>query len=59
MKVYYLRKGDVCPCCGEPIQTDDEETLAKLAEFAMALEGCELGRDHLEAVGFAWPEVPE
>lgn len=25
MKVYYLRKGDVCPCCGETIKTDDEE----------------------------------
>lgn len=59
MKVYYLRKGDICPRCGEAIQTDDEETLAKLAEFAMALEGYELGRDHLEAVGFAWPEVDE
>lgn len=29
-----LRKGDPCPCCGNPIPTDDEATLGLLTVLA-------------------------
>lgn len=58
-KCYKLRRGDVCPCCGQKISTDDPVSLAALADLAMSLEGSELGREYLEAVGFSWPEVAE
>ena len=29
-----LKKGDPCPCCGQPIKTDDPEILQLLTEIA-------------------------
>ena len=28
-----LRRGDPCPCCGQPIETDDPDVLALLTEI--------------------------
>ena len=28
-----LQKGDPCPCCGQPIKTDDPDVLALLTEI--------------------------
>lgn len=55
-KRHDLRRGDICPCCGQKISADDGETLARLADFAAGLEALELGRRYLSAIGFAWPE---
>lgn len=29
-----LKKGDICPCCGKPIKTDDPRALQILTEIA-------------------------
>ena len=55
-KRYYLRRGDICPCCGQQISTDDGEALARLADLAARLEASEPGRRYLAAIGFEWPE---
>ncbi len=36
---YRLKTGDPCPCCGQPIQTTDEETLELLTEIARQKPG--------------------
>ena len=58
-KRYELRKGDVCPCCGQTIMTDDPKVLKFLSDFAL---GCLLirGREaYLDRVGFEWPEADD
>lgn len=37
MKIY--RKGDICPFCGMPIQTDDPFTLGLITGYAAKLLG--------------------
>lgn len=56
-KRYALRRGDICPCCGQKIGTDDGEVLATLTSLAAGLEASEPGRRYLAAVGFEWPEA--
>ena len=34
MKHDQLRKGDVCPCCGKPIETDNPGVLNLLTQIA-------------------------
>lgn len=58
-KRYELRRGDICPCCGQKISTDVGEVLATLASLAAGLEASELGRRYLAAVGFEWPEADD
>ena len=41
-----LKKGDPCPCCGNPIPTDDEVTLGLLTVLA-------------ERMGLPLPAAPE
>ena len=58
-KRYELRRGDICPCCGQKISTDDGEALARLADLAAGLEASEPGRRYLAAIGFEWPEADD
>ena len=58
-KRYELHRGDICPCCGQMISTDDDEALARLADLAAGLEATELGRRYLAAIGFEWPEADD
>ena len=61
-KRYQLRRGDVCPCCGQRILTDDPEILDTLTSFAMLCEqrgSRERADGWLARVGFEWPEEDE
>lgn len=34
----YLRKGDKCPCCGQPIQTDNPDDLYVLNQMKIWMD---------------------
>lgn len=36
-----LKQGDICPCCGKPIKTDDPRALMILTEIAEYLKDTE------------------
>lgn len=55
-KRYQLRRGDICPCCGQTIETDDAEMLDLITRVALYMEQIGSGTRHLSAVGFEWPE---
>ena len=38
MSMQILQPGDPCPCCGQPIKTDDPEKLWLLTVIAMQME---------------------
>ena len=40
-KRYTLRRGDICPCCGQTIRTGDEELLVALSVIAHMLKDYE------------------
>ena len=58
MKRYELRRGDMCPCCGQMIQTDDPVILRELTDFAQGLgfRDFETTDGWLRRIGFEWPE---
>ena len=37
-KIKRLSRGDPCPCCGQPIQTDDPFTLGVISALAELLD---------------------
>ena len=43
--IILLKKGDKCPCCGNPIPTDDPYRLAILSAFRAILESQEGARE--------------
>lgn len=55
-KRYELRRGDVCPCCGQRIDTDDRFRLFVLTSIAKYLDAEPQNRPLLDIIGFAWPE---
>lgn len=58
-KRYELRRGDMCPCCGQKIETDDQTVLDTLTSFAKTLSdrgSIENENGWLHLVGFSWPE---
>lgn len=60
-KRYELRRGDICPCCGQRIETDDPVILRELTDFAAGLGFRDfLSPDGwLKRIGFEWPEEDE
>lgn len=45
----FLKPGDPCPCCGEPIKTDDPDALLML-NWIVALKGEEMWREKVKGV---------
>lgn len=58
-KRYELRKGDMCPCCGQTIETDDPEVLSLLTVFALGVQSPRSTERWLRTVGFEWPEADD
>lgn len=54
MRRYYLKTGDTCPCCGQPISTDDPAKLELLTDIAKSADLS--AKAWLEAIGFEWPK---
>ena len=47
-----LKRGDTCPCCGNPIATDDPRALKILTEIADYLAATEAEKEGKRPIGY-------
>lgn len=51
-----LKKGDACPICGQPIETDDLETLKLLSDIASRINAPGIHCMPPRPTRIEWPE---